>query len=273
MKMSTVLRTAWSVYRNNWGDLLLLLLVELLVGCMAAAPLLMLAYPGGEAWALLSPALFVLLVLPVRQNAAEALQRLLDGHRACTSELLNFRLYGRKVGRGLRTMLWTLPLLAAIGVAIHFISGDMDGFTLMRHITSLGGGDLLMGAIVIVGAYLLTLLPIFLGCAFHSGVRHAAALGDTSLVRSRRGKLMLLWLVGLALLLPFLCVVGAVVADYLMAQIDLLLAFSFTLAPLGIRPWVLLGAAVVLLLPMMPLRALLPAVYLRAVQEEIHAQA
>lgn len=273
MKYTAALRTAWSAYRRNLPDLLLLLLVELLVGCMAAAPLLMLFYPGGEWMAALSPALFVLLVLPVRQNAAEALQCVLSGQRACTAELLCFRHYWRKVGRGLRTLLWLLPLLAAIVATLVFVKGDMDGFTLMRHIMTIGGGDLVTGCLVIAGVYLLTLLPVFFGCALHSGTRHAAALGDVTLVRGRRGRLMVLWLLGTALTLPFLAAVGAVLVDFALAQMDMLLAFSFTLAPLGIRPWLLLGAVIVLLLPVLPLRALLPAVYLRAEQEEAHAQA
>ena len=49
------------------------------------------------------------------------------------------------------------------------------------------------------------LLPV-IGCAVHCGNRHAAALEDRKLLRGKRLKLMVLWVLGFVVFLPFAAV-------------------------------------------------------------------
>ena len=57
-------------------------------------------------------------------------------------------------------------------------------------------------------------------------------------------------------------------AHYPEMDLDLLTS-GMIFAPLGARPWIVLAAAVVLLLPALPVKNMLPAVYLRAAAEEV----
>ena len=64
---------------------------------------------------------------------------------------------------------------------------------------------------------------------------------------------------------------GLCLGDYALAfvrQMKDLLTTGMILAPLGARPWIVLAGAVVLLLPALPVKNMLPAVYLRAAAEE-----
>jgi len=269
MKISSAFSGAFRAYRQHFGDLMKTLLVELAVGCMALTPLLFLTAKETAPLAWLCIPLFLLLVLPLRQNAAEAMQDMLAGGAACTPRLISGKGYFRKLLRGLRTLLWTLPLLAGVYVAYDAFTGNTDGFTLMRTISQFGGGDLIMGVVMIAAAYLATLLPILFGMAFHCGTRHAAALGSAKLLRGHRCKLMLSWIL---LLLPYVPVLGAIVALCGSYIYNVIVTFSQTFAltlgapPLGL--FIALGTLVLLQLLITPLRALVPAVYMKAVAEE-----
>lgn len=269
MKLSTAFSGAMRAYRRHFGDLMKTLLVELAVGCMALTPLLFLIAEETAPLAWLCVPLFLLLVLPLRQNAAEAMQDMLAGEACCTPRLISGKGYLRKLLRGLRTLMWTLPLLAGVYVAYDAFTGNTDGFTLMRTISQLGGGDLIMGVVMIAAAYLATLLPILFGLAFHCGTRHAAALGNPKLLRGHRAKLMGSWL---ALLLPYVPVLGVILAlcgSYIYnVVVTFSKTFSLTLGapPMGL--FIALGALVLLQLLLTPLRALVPAVYLKAAAEE-----
>lgn len=268
MKISSAFSGAFRAYRRHFGDLMKTLLAELVVGCMALTPLLFLIAPETAPLAWLCLPMFLLLVLPMRQNAAEALQDMLSGGACCTPRLVTGRHYFRKLLRGLRTLIWTFPLLCGIYVAYDAFTGSTDGFTLMRTISQLGGGDLIMGVVVIAAAYLATFLPILFGMAFHSGTRHAAALGSGKLLRGHRCKLMLSWFV---LILPYVPVLGAIFflcGNYILGIIE---TFSKTFAlTLGAPPtalFIALGVLVLLHLLLTPLRALVPAVYMKTVAE------
>jgi len=269
MKLSTAFSGAMRAYRRHFGDLMKTLLVELAVGCMALAPLLFLTAEETAPLAWLCIPMFLLLVLPLRQNAAEALQDMLCGGASCTPRLISGKGYLRKLLRGLRTLLWTLPLLVGIYVAYAAFTGNTDGFTLMRTISQFGGGDLIMGVAVIAAAYLATLVPILFGMAFHSGTRHAAALGRAKLLRGHRCKLMGGWLL---LLLPYVPVLGVIFALCGSYIYNVVVTFSKTFSlTLGAPPMALfaaLGVLVLLQILLTPLRALVPAVYLKAVAEE-----
>ena len=274
MKLSAALAAAWRAYCRHFGDLMKTLLVTLAVGGMALCPLLFLSAPETQPLAWLSAVLFVLLVLPLRQNTAEALQDMLSGGRACSPRLISLRGYPVKVLRGLRTLLWTLPLIAGVVLAYQAATGDMDVFTLMGHISNLGSGDLFNGIIVLAVIYAATLIPIVFGLAFHSGSRHAAALGNPRLVRGHRIRLMLMWLLSLLPALIPVAVIALIAVDYASSLVSgFMQTFSLTLTapPAGLFIAAIVLAVMLVLLA--PLRALLPAVYLRDAEAKHNAQA
>lgn len=276
MKLTTVYREAWRAYREHFWPLMLTLIIQFALRCMALTPLLFLAVPQLKWLALLCVPLYVLIVLPARQNAAQAMQDALSGGSPFSPRLISVEDYGSKVLRGLastlRMLLWCAPLIAGVALAIWATHGSMDGFTLYRTIRSIGGGNALRGVRLIVIGYLLTLVPVLLGCAFHCGARHAAALDRPRLTSGRHGRLTLLWLSSIVVFLPFLAIAAIPCVDYIRSVKDALLSFfsTFKLSIPSPGATVLLVAvfAVVLLLPAIPLHSLLPAVYMRAAKAE-----
>lgn len=279
MKISTAWRDALKVYRAHPGDALLATLLELVLRLMAAAPLLLLASKETAPWALSSVVLFILIVLPARQNAAEAMQDALNGGRLFSMRLVSTERYWRKVGRGLRQgvllMLWGSLWIAATALAIFIyagktIEGVTDVFTLLRALMILGGGSSISGAKIVLLLYALTLVPLMIGFAFHSGTRHALALGDRTLVRDRREPIIFLWLSGLVTVLPFAAVTGAVGMGFLSALSAALANIGtggISLPAFDQNIYLIGGAFVVLLLPLLPIKQLLPAAYMRGVKE------
>ena len=73
MKVRQILLCAWRTYTAHFGALLQGFLLQAVVCLIALAPLLFLSVPQAAPLAWLCPVLFVLLVLPMRQNAAQAL--------------------------------------------------------------------------------------------------------------------------------------------------------------------------------------------------------
>lgn len=279
MKITSAWRDAWKVYRAHPGDVLLTLFLQILLRLMAAAPLLLLSARETAAWALLCLPLYILIVLPARQNAAEAMQDALNGGRMFSLRLVSTEDYGRKVLRGVKQalllMLWGLLWIAATALAVFIyagktIEGVTDVFTLLRTLMALGGGSSIQGAKIVVLIYLATLLPLMVGFAFHSGTRHAIALGDKSLVKGRRGGIMLVWLTGLVTVIPFAAVTAAVSMSFASALFQALANIgmeSVALPPVGQNIYVILAALVVLLLPLIPIKQLLPAAYVRGAKE------
>lgn len=275
MKLFSVLRQAFQTYRRHPGELLLTLLLELVLRGIALAPLLFLASPQTRCWALLSIPLYLLIVLPARQNAALAMQDLLSGGNAFTAQLISTEDYAAKLQRGLasalRLLLWCVPLIAGAALAVWAVTGSMNVITLLSHIYALGSGDPILGLAVVAAIYLLTLVPPVLGCAVHSGARHAAALGNSRLTRGRHGALVRLWLLGLLTLLPFAIAAAIPLAGYIRAAISALSAmmatFELNLPQPGPTLTAIGALAAILLLPTIPLRSLLPAIYMKAAKE------
>lgn len=277
MKLSAAFRETWRIARTQGRALLLTLLLETVLRALALTPLLFLIEPATRPLALLCPVLYVLVVFPARQNVALALRDALDGGSPFTVRLISGEDYGRKVLRGLtaalRMLAWCVPLLIGVGVAVWAVYGEIDGFTLMRYVAALGGGDFFLGAGRLAGLYGVTLLPPLIGCAFHSGTRHALAQGDARLLKGRRGTVMAEWFLSLALFLPFVLAAALICRSYGRALLDALNSFltAFTLPSLPDPTPTLLGLAasfVLLALPAIPLRTLLPAVTLRAARRE-----
>ena len=252
-------------------------LVEGVLRAIALTPLLFLADKALSPLALLALPLYILIVLPARQNYAIALQDMIGGGSAFSLQLLCPCDYGRKLLRGLRGMLcmllWSALTLAGIVFLYLSFKGLTDGFTLMAAFYAIGG-SVADGVWVVLGALCASLLLILVGCAVHSGTRHAYAMGNKRLLRGNRLRLMTLWFLGLLLLLPFEAVVAVILGDFALSLPDMLRnmqlpTFALTATQTG---GLALGAAV-LLLPLLPLKSMLPAVYLRKVQEARDAQA
>ena len=255
------------------------LLLELVLRLLALAPLLFLAAPQTRPLALISLPLYLFIVLPARQNVALGVQRLLSGGSLFTLELVSTEHYGRKLRRSLsatlKMLLWSAPLIIGLALVqiVRSIDGNtLDGLTLMRTIQALGGGEFFPRGVGILAAiYLATLIPVLNGCAFHCGDRHAAAMGQPGLTKGRRGTLIHQWFAGLIVFLPFAAAAAVPLAGFsraLGSEIDAFMTtfeFSFpsvstTLTALGIL-------TVLLILPAIPLRTLMPAVYLRGARE------
>ena len=169
-------------------------------------------------------------------------------------------------------LLWSA--LTITGIALLFLSfkGLTDGFTLMGVFYVIGG-SVADGVWIVLGALCASTLLILLGCALHSGSRHAAALGVK--LRSR-GRVMGVWFLSLATLVPFIVTAGAISMGFLKQLLGALSAIgqgSFSLPPLEKNMWLLVAAFVVLLLPVIPFKQLLPAacVHKQTIREEAQA--
>ena len=277
MKLKPVLTEALRLYKTNFALLMLNLLVQLVLRAVALTPLLFLADKALAPLALLALPLYLLIALPARQNVALALQDMISGGSVFSLRLLSTEDYGRKLLRGLKGTLYMLlwSALTLTGVTLLFLSfkGLTDGFTLMGVFYVIGG-SVADGVWIVLGALCASTLLILLGCALHSGSRHAAALGDKTLLRGNRLRLMALWFLGLILVIPFVIVVIAVLGSFILTLPEALRNMQLPSLTLTAPQWIgLLLGAMALLLPLLPLKNLLPAVYLHMAKEARDAQA
>ena len=162
-------------------------------------------------------------------------------------------------------------------------------FTLLKNLQALGANPLTVallpnialstvrGIIALVVLYLLTLLPFVFGLGFHCGARHAEArMGSARLIRGHRGSVLLTWLIGLLTLVPFAAAVVLISRDYLHQLLSVLSNFGMTslaLPPLDQRAYLAAACFVVLLLPFVPLKQLLPACRVALLDRAHHAEA
>lgn len=270
MSKTNALGLACRVYFSRFFEGVLCVLFQLVLRLMVAAPLLALVTTEVPWLALLSIPLYILIIPVARQNMACAMQDALSGGPLFSLRLADMTGYGRRLARGLvrglLMLLWALPFLAATVVILWAYSGQMDAFTLMRVVMNIGGGSFMNGVKVVLVIYAATLLPMLVGCAFHSGARHAAALGDKHLVRGHRAGVMLTWLGGCLALVPFLAVLGYESADFvagLVSALSNLGSGSFALPALDGKIYVIAAAFVVLFLPGLAFKQLLTAAYVR----------
>lgn len=272
MKIRQVLHCAWRTYTAHFGALLRGLLLQALVCLIALAPLLFLSVPQAAPLAWLCLVLFVLLVLPMRQNAAQALASLLDGTSYPLLQVVSFQDYGRKLlcslRQGLWLVVWGLPCLAVtVGMSMAY-NGLVDAFTLMRFFMDLGGGKFTRGLLVGFGVYALTVVVLLVGMAFLSWRRHGDARRlSGSAVRGYRLRLLAVNLAGALTYVPFLVAVALIGRGYvsqLVAAVSGLATGSVTLPPLTDNLYLVGIAFLVLLYPLLPLKALIPAVFARA---------
>lgn len=275
MKMSKLLSKTAQVFFEKSGEGIACVLVQIALRLMVAAPLLCLVTKEVPYLALLSIPLYLLIVPVARQNMAEAMQEAIGGGALLSTKLISCENYGKKFLLGLKRtllmLLWALPFIAATGVALYAYAGQIDAFTLIRLLMQLGGGSTMEGIKLVLLIYAATLLPIIIGCAFHSGARHAAALGDKKLLRGHRLGAMLVWLTGLVALIPFLAVVGWACADVVSGLVSALSNFgsgSITLPAMGDKVYIIAAAFVLLFLPRLSFKQLMTAVYVRGLKHD-----
>ena len=277
MKVKPVLSDSLRLYKKNFGPLCLTLLVQLVLRAIALSPVLFLADKALAPLAFIAIPLYILIVLPARQNYAIALQNMLDGGSVFTPQLISVKDYWRKLFRGVKGMicmlLWSAVTITGVGLLYAAVRGLVDFITLMRIFSSIGG-NVMDGVMIVAGAVAASCLLIVLGCAVHSGSRHAIALGNKKLMRGNRLRLTALWFLGCILVLPFAAVVVYALGDYALSLVRELKNLKLPAFTLSVKQAALLiGGAVVLLFPALPLKNLLPAVYLRKVKEARDAQA
>lgn len=277
IKMKPVLSDTLRLYKKNFGPLCLALLVQLVLRGIALSPVLFLADKALSPLAYLAIPLYILIVLPARQNYALALQDMLDGGSVFTPRLISARDYGKKLLRGVKGMLcmllWSAVTITGVGLLYAAVMGLVDFITLMSIFKTIGGG-VAEGIMVVAAAVAASFLLIVLGCAVHSGSRHAAALGDKKLLRGNRLRLTALWFLGCVLVLPFAAVLVYTLGDYVLSLVRELKNLKLPAFALNLKQTALLvGGVLVLLFPVLPLKNLLPAVYLRKVKEARDAQA
>ena len=273
MKISTSIRNAWKAYTASPGGTARFLLAEACLTLICLAPLLCLSRGELAPGAWVSPALWLLVMVPARMNAAEAMRDALAGGSLFSRKVGETKGYGEKLAFGLKRLgflaLWSIPLAALFITGwIHF-SGNVDSFTVPRMIKNdLGGGDQMRGIRVLAGMAAASLLLVMAGCAFHSGARHARAQGDKNLVRGHHGRIVLVWLASLLSVLPMLIAAGIAVGRYIPAVTNLNGLLMKTVELPGTRETILiLAAGAVLTLPLLPLRSLMAAAFVEGLKK------
>ena len=267
MKISAAFRNAFRVYFGNFGASLKFLIVELCFTLAVLAPLLFLTAEGQMKWlALLSVPMFFALMLWARVNAAGAMWDSMNGGSLFSMSLADTTAYGKKVAYGLKRfvmlLVWAAPLIACIVIARMNMAGETDGFTVLRMIKKFGGGDLSTGVLYLLRILGACLLLVAVGCAFHSGDRHAFVRGNPKLLRRKRGMVMLCWLCSLMTIVPFLVSLVILVFRYLPALNDLTGVVSKSVKLPSVKgSLIIAGVGAVLTIPLLPLRSLITAAY------------
>lgn len=280
MTVKKTLLKSMALFSAHKGDLLRAQGMTLAAWALCLCPLLFLCHAQLRLLALLCPILLLLLALPMRQSTAEAMQGFLDGMPMATVAMLPLNGYLTKLRRSLRMvglmLLWCLPCLALLSVPVVLEVAEVDAVTLYLALANLGGGKPEPVIFAYVIAIVISLLLPLLGLAFHSGTRHAYALGNRKLLKHHRARLMGLLLAGLLFIFPvvvclvaLVAVMGVNVTQFILALMNDLTHFP-SLSTLLPPTWLLVVTAIsaVLMLLTNPARSLLPAIYLRAVRDE-----
>jgi hypothetical protein len=275
MKISQAFRDAARTVKEQKGETLKFLALETAMTLMCLAPLLFLTQKGPLKYlAALALPLWLLVKVPARVNAAAAMQDGLGEGKIFSLRLADPGNYGRKVAYGLgrlgMLLLWGAPLIAALVYAwMQYVGvGNTDGLTVMQKIYEFGGKDTKTGMIYVLLILAALAVLALLGAGFHSGDRHAWVLDEKGLMKRKRPKTLLCRICSLVYLLPLIIAFVIVAFRYapLLNDISGVLQgdvpkpnTKVTLAILGV------GAA--LTLPLIPLRAMTTAAYVKGLRE------
>ena len=264
---------AWTLYREKAGILLGAELLQTMLALIVLAPLIFLFVQELRPLCLLTVPLFVLIILPMRQNEARLLADLDAGKETGLWQIVSGYRYGQKLGRGVKTTLlmlaWGCAFLAATGVILYYykaqgVEGSTDFLTVLRTITKLGGGKIDRGAVRAILIYLATLVPVLLGLAFHSGTRHAFTNnGGRRTLKGHRPAVIGMWFASLVTLVPFAAVTAFTSLNYVGKLKDALAQFNLSgkmSIPMPDGGAIVIAIAfVVLVLPLLPLKKLMTA--------------
>ena len=275
MKISQAFRDAARTVKEQKGEALKFLALETALTMMCLAPLLFLTQKGPLKYlAALALPLWLLVKVPARINAAAAMQDSLGEGKIFSLRLADPGNYGRKVAYGLGRLglliLWGAPLIAALVYAwMQYVGvGNTDGLTVMQKIYEFGGKDTKTGMIyvllILAGLAVLALL----GAGFHSGDRHAWVLDEKGLMKGKRPKTLLCRICSLVYLLPLIIAFVIVAFRYAPLLNDISGVLQGDVPKPNTKVTLaILGVGAVLTLPLVPLRAMTTAAYVKGLRE------
>ena len=273
MKISQAFRNAFRTVSAQKGETLKFLAAEGALVLMCLAPLLFLTEKGPlKVLAALAVPLWLLVMVPARLNAAAAMQDSLGEGKIFSLRLADPGCYWKKVLYGLGRLgllaLWAVPLAAALLFAWDKYSGATDGLTVMNEIYDFGGQDMKTGVIYLLLILLALVLLAAVGAGFHSGDRHARALGQKGLLKGKRPGVLLCRICSLVFLLPLLIAAGAAAARYVPLLNDVGGVVSGDVPKPSTRTTlVILGIGAALTVPLVPLRSMVTAAYVSGLKE------
>ena len=266
------------------------MLVLILIRLAALSPLLTLVLCGKGSplryLSLLTPVLYLFVVLPLRYSMGEAMNHALKGGSFFTARLVRLDGYSRRLGamlwQALHFIPWAVPLLLALGAGWYLMYGVEDGSSVFRMVISLGrslgkGYGLMEGAYIVVAFMGLLLLVLLYGMMRNGMIRFlwSQSGGKYSLARKqmlsrlkgRRGGQFRVALIQTLLLLPVLF--PALYMGYRLFR-DYLNSMRLDLSQLA-EPQMLWGLAALFVLvywPLLPLRKVLQAYYIRRPEDD-----
>lgn len=234
--------------------------LHILVRLAALVPLAALLTPHWQI-AFLSPAIFILLVLPLRFSMAEGLMGFVKGEKLFSPAVLSFDNYFSKLVMGfkqaLKMLLSGILIIGAAAYVVH-LTAVTDPFTFIRMLQQIGGGDFVTGLVVAAGGALLLCVPMLLAEGFFCGDRFFYAAKKAP-YKGMSKKYFKVGFLSFLLLLP---AIACVIAAFFTAAPPFIQ--SLTQDTSGFKPamYMLIGA-VVLYIPAFPVRKLLVPVQVK----------
>jgi hypothetical protein len=276
--------------KGSYSDWMAGMLALVAVRLAALTPLLVLVLcKEGSAWrylSLLTPVLYLFVVLPLRYSMGEAMDTALKGGRFATPRLVLLDGYGKKLGAVLKQALhllpWALPLIAGLAVGWYMMYFVEDGTVVLRMVISLGkifGEDygFMEGVYLIVAFFGLLTLVLLYGMMrngmlrflwMQSGCNYAAARKEMlRRLKGRRGGQICVAAVQALLLLPVILPAGYLGYRLLRNFVN---EMSLDLTQLA-EPqmlWGLLAVLILMYLPLLPLRKVLQAYFIRIPEDD-----
>ena len=249
-------------FEGYWRKLGRGLVATLKMMCWMAVPALlvtlMVQLYKGEGW--LSAVVLRLFRLAEMENFALA-----DLFRPMELEAYNACMAGRLTD----FLKWTAKGGETVIPALRMLSFDLsdklgqNGFFVMSWFGSFGKNTI-NGVVNVMLVIVATFILPVIGCAVHCGNRHAAALEEKKLLKGCRIRLRILWVLGFVVFVPFVAAVLTVLLGDLKAFVlgfaEMFLMHSLAAPELGEKIYIIVAAFVVLFLPMVPFKQLLPAV-------------
>ena len=267
---SRAFRLGW----QNKGDLFRFLIVEGCLMLIGLVPLMLLPEPefGGLVW-LAYPIMLMWLAI-ARMNAAAVMQDALAGGRVFSHRLMTFSDWRSQVKCGIKRLLlvliWIIPLFAGLGYAFRLYIGEdnTDGFKVLQMVQDFGKGDVMTGVWQLFWILIGLIFIVLIGFGFHSGVRHALALGDRKMVNGHHGKIVLGWVCSLVVLAPMWAALAYVIIKLIPVLNNISGVVGGTVEIPKARTLALvLAAGVVLTLPLFPVRSLIIAGMIRQIKD------